>query len=194
VARLELERATDVENAFVVMTAQVAKRRPLVPGLRELRRPVDQTVEALQRLRQPTLRHGANAERHEPASLGILGVDPDPPDPPLDRFGLARPVGRLQTCEQIIEPRVVLVGEGERRRPYDHRQGHEHRAKRAPHRALASSDYTMLHTEVWGAQGGPPRERWFTAGCDRSRGRCLASAAPARYVPENGRRDAVCRS
>src|SRR5262245_20111221 len=104
VARLELESAGEIAQAFLVALLQVVKRRPLVPGFGEVRR-------APQQAREPGLGDVVAARRDvagreiELARRGAVRVmHPDIPDAALGE-GCVGCAAARQAAEQFVEER-----------------------------------------------------------------------------------------
>src|SRR5690606_4113390 len=56
--------------------------------------------------------HLRDAGEHQVLVLGILVLQPDVPDFLFERGALEHAVGVLQALEQLVEPGIILVGQG----------------------------------------------------------------------------------
>ena len=108
-ARLEIERALDVEHRGAEVAHQIVQGGALVPALGEVGRLLDHPIEALEGDRGTGLRHRQHALLQQQVDLRVARLAPDPPDALLDRLGLAVARGALQPREQAVEPTVALV-------------------------------------------------------------------------------------
>src|SRR6185437_14175337 len=108
--RLELQRAVDVVERFLVRAHEVIERGAPVPALGEIGPFLDDAVEGLQRLRIVPLPPLPLALRHSPVAFRLARLDPDRPDLGFD-LGRGVAVGRrLQLIEQTGQARILLVG------------------------------------------------------------------------------------